>query len=167
MAKQVSGDCTICEKYFSLLHWHHTIPQALGGEDSKQIPLCAQCHNLLHANAEAIVAKLRSGRAVNRTYWANSTEENNAAPWLEILVNAILSGTNVAGKKYVMSFGAPTALHHALQLFKMDSGLKSLEKAIILALSEHLRAKGFIKNDHSEEHKRQSKSRNGSIKNLW
>jgi hypothetical protein len=142
--KYKEGECTICEQHFSLLHWHHTVPQALGGKDSLQIPLCSQCHNLLHANAEAVVAFHRNGKKITRNFWKSTREENNAQPWLEILVSAIESAHEVVGKNYVMQFRATARLHRALQLFKMDSGVTSLDKAVILAISEFLKAKGYL-----------------------
>lgn len=159
MKKYKEGSCTICEKHFTLLHWHHTVPQALGGKDSMQIPLCSQCHNVLHANAEAVVAARRGGKANTRIFWKTSREESNAQPWLEILVEAIENASNVVGKNYVMQFRATAQLHRALQLFKMDSGVTSLDQAVILAISEILRAKGYLNDEHhnsTEKHQRQS-----------
>lgn len=162
------GDCTICEKWFPLLHWHHTIPQSLGGKDSLQIPLCAQCHNLLHAHSLAIVAKRKTGRKSSKNFWANLTMENNAGPYLQILVEAILSDAHVSGKEYVMQFKASPALHTALQLYKSDSNVSSLEKAMILAISETLRTRGYLEDEHSKRNQHQGK--NGtqrSVSNLW
>lgn len=162
------GDCLICEKYFSLLHWHHTIPQSMGGKDSLQIPLCAQCHNVLHAHALAMYAKQKSGRAIRRKYWASPEMEINAAPYLKILVDAILSDEAVHGKQYVMQFKASPALHTALQMFKMDSNAKSLEKAILLALGETLKTRGYLDNEHSKRNQREGKdSSAGSLAKLW
>lgn len=163
------GDCTICEKWFPLLHWHHTVPRALGGENSKQIPLCAQCHNNLHAAGLAVVASRNHGQKSKKNYWTTATMETNAAPYLEILVDAILSADDVRGKLYVMQFGAPPALHNALQLYKLDSKVTSLEKAIVLALSEHLRHRGYlIDGQHSKGNERKGKgSQPGSLANLW
>lgn len=156
MKKYKEGSCTICEQHFTLLHWHHTVPQALGGKDSMQIPLCSQCHNLLHANSEAVVAARRGGKANTRTFWKNTREESNAQPWLEILVEAIENAHTVEGKVYMMRFQATAQLHRALQLFKMDSGVTSLDRAVILAISEILRAKGYLNDNSTEEHQRKS-----------
>lgn len=170
MDKYKEGNCTICEKHFDLLHWHHTVPQALGGKNSLQIPLCAQCHNLLHANGEAIVASRRTGNGIKRRFWKTSTEETNAAPYLEILVNAILKGRNVQGKMYTMHFQATPALHRALQLFKMDSGVSSLDAAALLLISDQLRTKGYLEHEqgHSKpDQQAQQNSPNGSLAKMW
>jgi hypothetical protein len=168
MKKYKEGSCTICEQHFTLLHWHHTVPQALGGKDSMQIPLCSQCHNLLHANSEAVVAARRGGKANTRTFWKNTREESNAQPWLEILVDAIENAASVVGKNYMMRFEAPAHLHRALQLFKMDSGVTSLDRAVILAISETLRAKGYLNDNSTEEHQRKSSGNTQTPKTpLW
>ena len=168
MKKYKEGSCTICEQHFTLLHWHHTVPQALGGKDSMQIPLCSQCHNLLHANSEAVVAARRGGKANTRNFWKTSREESNAQPWLEILVDAIENAASVVGKNYVMQFRATAQLHRALQLFKMDSGVTSLDRAVILAISETLRAKGYLNDNSTEEHQRKSSGNSKAPKAaLW
>jgi hypothetical protein len=166
--KYNEGDCTICEKYQSLLHWHHTIPQSLGGKNSLQIPLCAQCHNLLHAHALAIYARTKTGRAIQKKYWATPAMEHNAGQWLKILVEAILSDEAVVGKQYVMQFKASPALHTALQLFKSDSNVSSLEKAMILAISDHLRNRGYLDNERSiRDQSTGNKGTPRSKPNLW
>jgi hypothetical protein len=162
------GDCTICEKWQALLHWHHTIPQSLGGKNSLQIPLCAQCHNLLHAHSLAIVARKKTGRKSHKNFWATPTMEHNAGPYLQILVEAILSDENVKGKQYVMSIKASPALHTALQLFKADRNVGSLEKAMLLAISETLRTRGYLEDEHSKGNQQQGK--NGTqrgVAKLW
>lgn len=166
------GDCTICEQWFPLLHWHHTIPQACGGVNSKQIPLCAQCHNNLHAAGSNIVARMNSGGKIAlKNYWRNRREEHNASQWVEILVKAIIEEQSRTDKKYVMQFKAPSALHTALQLYKMDSKVGSLEKAILLALSEFLRHRGYLDNErqqHSKGNQQQNPNRTPrSIADVW
>ncbi len=171
MEKYNSGSCTICTKHFELLHWHHTIPRSLGGENSLQIPLCAQCHNLLHAHGVAIVAARRSGKGVKRKFWKNTTEEINAAPYLEILVKALLKGDDVHGKQYVMSFKATPALHRALSLYKKDSSAQSLEHALIVLISAQLRNMGYLEHEttrHTRSDQRtQQNPSNGSLQKLW
>lgn len=154
------GNCTICEKWFPLLHWHHTVPQACGGKDSLQIPLCASCHNILHAQGLDEVGKLKNpGRKSSRIFWANPTMENNAGPYLKILVEAIRNDELVRGKLYTMMFKAPPALHTALQLYKLDSNAGSLEKSILLALSEFMRHRGYLDNEqHSARNQQQGKN---------
>lgn len=169
MAKEVEGNCTICTQYFSLLHYHHTVPRALGGEDSLQIPLCAQCHNVLHAEAEAIVAKKRTGKEISRTYWTSPLHADNARPFLEILVNAMLNAdlAPIENKLWIIQARAPDALRRAMQLYKLDSGLPSMEKALLLCLAETLKKKGYLNgNDKSQSHSGQEKPKKPAAP-LW
>lgn len=94
--------------------------------------------------------------------------EHNAGPYLQILVEAILSDEAVVGKQYVMQFKAPPALHTALQLFKADRNVGSLEKAMLLAISETLRLRGYLEDEHSKGNQQQGK--NGTqrgVAKLW
>lgn len=144
-AKYQEGLCTICTRHFSALHWHHTVPQALGGKDSLQIPLCGSCHTQLHAHAEGIVARQRTGRKVSRNYWANHVEEANARPYIEILVTSILNApSSLAGKMMMVQSRIPGDVHRALHLYKMDSGLRNLDQALLLCLCETLKKKGYL-----------------------
>ena len=94
--------------------------------------------------------------------------ESNAGPYLQILVEAIVNDQSVEGKLYTMMFKAPPALHTALQLYKMDSNVGSLEKAIVLALSELLKSRGYLDNEHStrDQHKGKSGSKRSQPR-LW
>ncbi len=169
MEKYKEGDCTICRQYFTLLHWHHTVPQALGGKDSLQIPLCAQCHNQLHAHSEAIVARMRTGKAITRTYWRTPDEIENAQPYLEILVTAISSvPVEGAHKMWMISSRIPDSLHKALHLYKVDSGLRNLDQALLLCLTETLANKGYIENgnDNSQPNSNKSSTKNTKA-SLW
>ena len=90
----VSQDpCTICSVNESIMHSHHTIPRSRGGEDSRQIILCSSCHNILHANALYVVSRVRNPKRQARlaSFWPTDKEERRAAPWLEILVQALLA----------------------------------------------------------------------------
>lgn len=141
-----------------LLHWHHTVPQALGGADSLQIPLCAQCHNQLHANADAVVARVRNNRQITRQYWRTPEEQVHAQPYLEILVTAMLNAPEADGSKmWMVSARLPDGLHKALHLFKIDSGLANLEQALLLCLRETLASKGY--HNANEVHQGQNQKR--------
>jgi hypothetical protein len=154
MEKYKSGECSICTEYFSLLHWHHTVPQAIGGENSLQIPLCSDCHNVLHANADAIVAKIRSGKPITRRFWKKPENAERAGPYLGILVNAILdpplSGED---KGYKLQVAVPGNWHSALKILKQDlEGVTSLSDTILYCIAETLGNRGLI-NDNQEKHR--------------
>lgn len=157
MEKYKSGHCTICESYFSLLHWHHTIPQALGGVNSLQIPLCSDCHNVLHANADAIVAKIRNGRSITRHYWRNTRMAENAQRYLGILVDAILNPPIAPDDKgYKLQLEVPGNIHAALRLLKQDlEGVSTLQGAVLYCIAETLKNKGLKNGNHAEEHRSQ------------
>lgn len=79
-----------------------------------------------------------------------------------------MSDQAVKGKLYTMMFKAPPALHTALQLYKMDSNAGSLEKAILLALSELMKHRGYLEDEHSTRNKHKGKDRTQrSESNLW
>jgi hypothetical protein len=169
MSKPKSGMCTICENHFQLLNWHHTVPQSLGGKDSLQIPLCAQCHDQLHAQADAIVASMKGSKAAPRQFWRNPREENNAAPFLEILVNAIASAalSGVDNKNWKMMANIPDKLHKALKMLKDDTpGLRNLEQALLLCLGKALKDMGYYETDKEITSGSKNKPK-GTKPNLW
>lgn len=98
------------------------------------------------------MANVRSGRKIHRVYWTTPEEELNAKPYLEILVESILSATDVFNddKMWMISSRIPDALHKALHLYKIDSGLKNLDQALLLCLSETLKNKGYL-NGHDSK----------------
>lgn len=150
--KYDSGNCTICTKYFSLLHWHHTIPQALGGVDSLQIPLCSDCHNVLHAHANAYVARIRSGKGKMKNFWPRPGDLERAQPWLEILINSILNPlVTPEDKGYKMQVEVPSAMHQALNMLKQDLGAKSLESAILHCIANTLKSRGLYNDNRSTD----------------
>jgi hypothetical protein len=152
MSKPTAGHCTICEKYFTLLHWHHTVPQAVGGKDSLQIPLCSQCHNVLHAHANSILASIRTGRRTKRTFWQNNIEQLNAKPYVQIIVESVQAYEESlpGGKEWMFSARIPDKLYKALRLYKNDTtGLKSIEQALLVCLSEALKSKGYYETDNT------------------
>lgn len=159
MEKYKSGICTICVEYFSLLHWHHTVPQALGGEDSLQIPLCSDCHNVLHANAEAVVAKIRSGKPIVRRFWKKPEDAERAKPYLGILVNAILDPPIDASEKgYKLQVPVPGDMHGALKILKQDlQGVTSLQGAVLYCIAETLKSRGLINGEHEEKHRKEGR----------
>ena len=88
---RTSQTCTICDIHESVMHSHHTVPQSRGGKDSLQIILCSSCHNILHANADHLIAKIRNPKIESKVFWKTDNEHRRAEPWLKILVEALLT----------------------------------------------------------------------------
>lgn len=155
-----AGECTICTKFFTLLHWHHTVPQALGGEDSLQIPLCSDCHNVLHAHASAYVAKITNGTSITRTYWTDENDARRSGPYLEILITSILyPPLDPEDKEYKMQVPVPKDFHSALKILKKElNGVTTLPKAILYCIAFTLKHRGIIhdNNINRPEHKKES-----------
>lgn len=143
------GNCTICTRFFSTLHWHHTIPQALGGVHSLQIPLCGNCHTTLHANADAIVAKMRGGKNIKKNYWPNPGDAERAQEWLGILVNAMLdpSTVNVKDKQFLISTKIDYETHQALVQLKKMLKVTNLQDVYLFCIANTLKQRGLY-NEH-------------------
>jgi len=170
MEKYTSGDCTICTKYFSLLHWHHTIPQALGGVNSLQIPLCSDCHNVLHAHANAIVARIRSLKPIKKNFWPRPGDLERAQKWLEILVQSILHPpVQQEDKEYKLQTTVPANIHAGLMMLKSElPQLKSLDQAVLYCIAHTLKSRGLHNDNRRTE--RTSKGESESEKpatDLW
>jgi hypothetical protein len=72
------------------MHSHHTIPRSRGGDDSLQIILCSSCHNLLHANAVHVMARIRNPQKnPPKRFWATPDQASRADRWLKTLVAAL------------------------------------------------------------------------------
>ena len=162
LEKYDSGNCSICTNYFSLLHWHHTVPQALGGEDSLQIPLCSDCHNVLHANGDALVAKVRSGKPITKNYWHRPGDRQRALPYLDVLVRSMLDPPiNPEDKEYKTQLGVPANLHTGLKLLKAElQGINSLPNTILYCIAFTLKARGL----YHDGNKNKDKTGSASIK---
>lgn len=122
------------------MHSHHTIPQSRGGVNSQQIILCSGCHNILHANAVHLVAKIKNPKKENRSFWNSAEDERRAKPWLQILVRALLTPQPESSKlaEHLVSVKLD---RETFQLFKilaneMGSQDKALEYCIKFTLSK-------------------------------
>lgn len=165
--KPKAGHCVICTEFCNALNWHHTIPVALGGEESLQIPLCPTCHDTLHAYSEAIVAKIRTGRKIKRIYWKSSIEEDNSKPYLEILVKSILyPPVAPENKETKVMAKLEYDLHRGLQLLKMDENLGNLSTALKYCIAYTLKNKG-IQNGNNSGTQEKSQSPKSSKTSLW
>jgi len=155
---ELNPPCVICGRIVPIINWHHTVPRSRGGEDSLQIPLCPDHHSQLHANALAIVARIRGkSKRPLRGFWNSDFEETNAKPYLEILVQALL--LPIQGKReHLVSTSVPTNLFEGLKLLQADLGFSSQDKVIEYCLVNTLQSKGLLDVVTPEDQKRDNAS---------
>lgn len=165
--------CCICHTWTRTIHYHHTIPRSLGGEDSLQIPLDADCHNNLHAKADAIVASLRTGtKKPLPRFWADPRAEARAEQWLQILIHAMLNPPVAAGDKMTLlpMIKVDGATRQGLDLLKKDlPGVSNLEQVLQFCINYTLQSRGY-KNDKSKDSDskgRKNKTNHSRTPNLW
>jgi hypothetical protein len=148
--------CAICEKDFSVIHWHHTIPRSRGGEDSLQIPLDATCHNTLHINALHIVSQINNPKRKKKkiTFWKNYEDEQRADKYLQILVAALLRPIPEGlEREHLISISVPTHKFELFKLLQLDLALSSQEKTLQYCIESVIQSRGLDneKNSKKEE----------------
>lgn len=178
-AREQAGmtQCCICHTWTGTIHWHHTIPRSLGGTDSLQIPIDADCHNNLHAKADAIVAMIRSGgkRTVKSRFWAKQEAENRAEQWLQILIHSMLYPPVSAGEKMILlpSIKVDMSTRQQIQLLQKDlPGVTNLEQLLQFCINYTLHNKGYKNYGDKEKHSdsnpgRITQENNRRKTNLW
>lgn len=132
--------CTICLIRTSAMHWHHTVPRSRGGEDSLQIPLCGDCHTVLHSHALAMASAIRRGKRIkNPTRWLKPEDEERAKPFLEVLVRSLLMPIPEGfDRTHLVQTSVPTATYEALHALKLDQGLGSLERTLVYCIERSI-----------------------------
>ncbi|MEG0374176.1 MAG: hypothetical protein RR672_00965 [Raoultibacter sp.] len=145
--------CIICGKFTRAIHYHHTVPRSLGGEESLQIPIDGDCHTTLHAKAEAVVARLAGNRKEPvGSFWDDPETEQRAEIWLGILVQAMLNPPVQPGQKEVLlpMIKVDMQTRHALELLKRDTpGITNMSQVLRYCIETTLKVKG-LKNGKSE-----------------
>ena len=132
--------CVICEDINSVLDSHHTIPQSRGGVNSVQVLLCPTCHSTLHANAVHIVAKINNPtkNRKGKVFWKAGLEQN-AAPFLEILVKALLTPIPEGFKReHLLTLAVDTETFELFKLLQLDLGLRSQEQTLKYCLQSKI-----------------------------
>lgn len=144
MSRDTGATCTICQLFFQIWHSHHTIPRSRGGEDSQQIPLCASCHNTLHANGVAVVARIKGSKKPVGSFWATPEQERRAKPYLEILVKALLLPV-VEGyeAQHPLHFSVDTEFYEQIKLLQQDLGATSIRNTIVHSIQRTLYERGL------------------------
>lgn len=162
--------CCISLEFTRAIQWHHTIPQALGGEDSLQIPLDADSHSTLHSKADAVVAFLKGNRKNPiGNYWDCEEKERRADPWLKILVEAMLDPPVETDEKLIR-LGAPKVdvfTRAQLDLLKRDlPGVTNLMQVQNYCIQFTLQSKGY-KDGKTNRQSASSSGNNNRTSNLW
>lgn len=149
---KTSEVCTLCPAQKPVMHSHHTIPQSCGGKDSKQIILCPDCHNILHAHALHMFSCIVAGKTATKSFWPNAAHEQRALPYVHLIVKAFVDKRNgeVEGTT-VLSVVATADLRRKLDLIKKDKGLRSLEQALAYCIE-------YAYSEGTNNHARQQKS---------
>jgi hypothetical protein len=126
------------------MHSHHTVPQSRGGKNSLQIILCSSCHNILHANANYVVSKMRNPTRPSKEFWPSPVERQRAEPWLQILVSALATPneTAAANTEHIVSVKLKGDMFQLFKLLASDLGC-SQEKAVEYCIKYVLDKKGL------------------------
>lgn len=161
--------CIICSRFSRAIHWHHTIPRSLGGENSLQIPLDGNCHTTLHSKSEAVCARLRGTRTEPvGAFWDDHTSESRAEPWLKILVEAMLDPPVSESDKRILlpSISVDLEVRHALEILKRDTpGITSIASTLRYCIGFTLKAKGLQHEQESSFTGHKKPRRKGNV--LW
>ena len=168
-----TGNCTICTNYTNGLNWHHTIPQSLGGELSKQIPLCGTCHEILHKKADAFKACISKGTSVPEDpFWLKPQDEERAEYWFKVLLAALLNPPQNAEDKMTLlpSLKVDTLTRESLTVLKEDMGFTNITQVLEYCIKTTLNNvgldHGFSK--HLENNKSiHKKATNSRPPKLW
>lgn len=150
-----SEPCVICVKNFAIMHSHHTTPRCRGGEESPQVILCPNDHNVLHAHALYLVSRLRNPNAKRntKTFWPTHDQEMRAMPLVELIVKSFLDpqAQNVE-RTHLVSAELETEDFLNFKLLAQDLGC-SQENALKYCIKMVIKMKGI-----SDDRKQKSKS---------
>lgn len=163
--------CCICGKFTRAIHWHHTVPQALGGKDSLQIPLDGDCHTSLHAKASAVLSKMNGKRKEPvGEFWDDPFAENLAEPWLRILIDAMMNPPVDPSQKQILlpSISVDAETRFALELLKRDTaGITSMSQVLRYCIELTLKHRGLRNNEQQNSSHSRHKGTGKKRTDLW
>ncbi|SBV38257.1 hypothetical protein BN7874_088 [Phage NCTB] len=162
--------CCICFEFTRNIHWHHTTPRALGGEESLQIPIDGDCHTTLHAKSEAVVSYLKGNREEPPgRFWDKWESEQRAQPYLEILVSAMLNPP-VSDEDKKIRLAQPIVdliTRNQLDKLKQDlPGVTNIGQTIDYCIHYTLKHQGYKNEEASRTIVTNSRNQNGTP-DLW
>jgi hypothetical protein len=132
--------CSICLKNYSVMHSHHTIPQARGGKNSTQVILCATCHNQVHAKALAVISFLNNNRKSVGTFFTIQEYEDRADQFVQLLVQSLQKTEN---RKHKVCVELSTDTFQQLKLMQKDCSISTLEQTVKHCIDRVLLNKGY------------------------
>ena len=133
--------CYLCGSTL-MIEWHHTVPRALGGHDSRLVPLCKECHALVHL----VVRKVLSGRSAEAEALAGSKSLDRRR--LQELVRTAVEAHYVRFRRVPLDnpqevrVTLPRAVRAAAKRAARDHGL-TLDQFILNAVLKELRRLGW------------------------
>lgn len=142
--------CLVCEKSTSNIHMHHTVPQCRGGKHSQQIPLCGDCHTVLHAHALHVFTAIKNNRRSTKSYWSNPQHEERAMPFVGIIVNAFMmpiQSGEPSKHPILTTVDGETML--LLKRLKQDIGASSIDATLRYCILKTCERQG-IKNEQTQ-----------------
>ena len=121
--------CTICNIRSDSIHSHHVIPQAYGGVDGPQVPLCGSCHTSVHAHAVYLIAFTRNGGTSKpKQFWTTGDLESAAIGYVTAIVKAAQSYEGPKTCKIVCNLDEET--YNRLKMIQLDTAQSSLKKTL-------------------------------------
>jgi hypothetical protein len=145
--------CTICGSH-DAIHWHHTIPRSRGGELSKQIPLCASCHNTLHHHALYLKSKINNKKPLKsaKVFWSNPEHERIASPYLNILVQALCTPIpSSVARTHVLSVEVDTETFENFKLAQLQLNVTQAQLMLQSINSYIQQVVGEVNNDNNNK----------------
>ena len=155
--------CCICFGWTRNIHWHHTVPQALGGKESLQIPIDGNCHTTLHAKSEAVVSYLKGNRTEPPgRFWDKWESEQRAEPYLQILVQAMLDPPVEDGDKKIKlgQLEVDLVTRELLTRLKLDlPGVTNITQTLHYCIQYTLQNQGY---KHETDHNKSTGKRDSN-----
>lgn len=145
-----NAPCFVCQNNFPVMHSHHTVPQCCGGKNSKQVILCASCHNSVHAHALHVYKSVKSNKSPVKQFWKTGDEEKRAKLLVQLIVDAFVKRNidGMSGDQMVAAhFNLSARNYGKLKQLQQDAGLSSLDKTLAALIEQAYTLKGF---DHVE-----------------
>jgi hypothetical protein len=138
--------CYICEEDTESINYHHTVPRCVGGEDSEQVPLSANCHDGVHRELNRMMSRYRKHLEVGAPKWRPSCsagEYERACKVIQIGLRATIEFEDSGSKVIKMTLELPSVIHAGLNQLKRQGGMSTLPETAIECIRYALKVKGI------------------------